>query len=408
MKSEMGLPTIGTLFRRAGYVTAAFGKVHVAGESEECDLGFDERALRIYTKMENDYQHTVGLEKFWKYCSYIPSYKPHPEAESRNSYNPQNVPIELDEEDLLDSLVADRSIEFLERNQDRPFFLWVGFEKPHNEMYAPKRFHDLYEPRTISLPENLYNSRENLPDTIFDNPDFPINTEGAYTDAELQNCLAAYYANVSFMDAQAGRVLDAMDRLGLAENTLVVYASDHGENLFNHQMVQKQCFFEEAVRTPLTVRLPEKKFAGTTRDQLASLLDLLPTFCDSAEIEVPPDLDGASLLPAIHENAPLRDAVFSEFYEYGAAERMIRTGRWKYVHSEGDRHQLYDLEKDPAENRNLIDDPQHRETAAWLDDWLCRDWDRPDTSLIPKKRGDTRPGQKHDPARLAPLQNSAS
>jgi choline-sulfatase len=394
MKESMELPTMGMLFRNSGYVTGAFGKVHVAGENDDRDLGFDERALRIYTPMKNDYQHTIGLEKFWQYCSYLPQYRPHTDALERNGYNPKNEPIQLEEELILDHMTADRSVEFLKAHRDEPFFLWMGLEKPHNEMYAPKRFHDLYDPSRIELPENLYNSRDRLPDTIYDNPAFPINTKGTYTDGELRNMMAAYFANVSYMDEQVGRVLDVLDELGLAEKTIVVYSSDHGENLFSHQMVQKQCFFEEAVRVPLICRIPGITNPGTVRHQFASLLDLLPTFCDACGIAPPEPLDGQSLFPTIRDNAPLREEVFSEFYEYGVVERMIRTERWKYVHSEGDLHQLYDLENDPRENVNLIDNPAYAEISKDLDARLCRDWKRPDTSGIPKRRGDTRPGQR--------------
>ncbi len=402
MHRQMGLPTMGTVFRSAGYATAAFGKLHVAGEDDEHDLGFDERALRVYTPMKNDYQHTIGLEKFWQYCSYLPQYKPHPDARERHGYNLENKPIQLEDELILDHMVADQAIEFLQRHSDHrspitddhPFFLYVGLEKPHNEMYAPKRFHDLYDPARMTLPKNRRFDRSRLPDTICDNPDFPI--ADGLADDQMRQATAAYYANVSYMDEQAGRVLDALDDLGLRDNTIVIYSSDHGENLFNHQIVQKHCFFEESVRVPLIVRIPGVTEAGMTRTQFASLLDLLPTFCNACNIEPPQELDGQSLLPAITDNVPLHDAVFSEYYSAGIPERMIRTERWKYVHSHGDLHQLYDLENDPHENMNLIDDPAHADICKQLDTRLCRDWKIPETSTIPKRRGDSRPGQRNN------------
>lgn len=389
---DLSLPTMGSLFRQAGFATAAFGKMHVPGEDEKQDLGFDERALRIYTPMHNDYQNTIGLEKFWQYCSYLPRYKPHPDAQPRHSYNLQNEPIQLEEELILDHMTADLSIEFLRRHREEPFFLYVGLEKPHNEMYAPKRFHDLYDPAAMALPENRHFDRSRLPDTIYDNPTFPI--ADGLTDDQMRHAMAAYFANVSYMDEQAGRVLDALDELGLRDNTLVVYSTDHGEHLFNHQMVHKQCFFEEATRVPLILRIPRVTDPGSTRDQFASLLDLLPTFCDACGIAPPDGLDGKSLLPAIQDNASTCDAIFSEYYSAGTPERMIRTGRWKYVHSHGDRHQLYDLENDPRENVNLIDDPAHAAIAAELDELVCRDWVLPDMSRVSRRRGDTRQGQR--------------
>ncbi len=397
---DLSLPSLGTIFRQAGYATAAFGKVHVPGEDDAHDLGFDERALRIYTPMHNDYQHTIGLENFWKYCSYLPKYKPHPDAKQRHDYNLNYEPIALEEELIFDHMVADRSIEFLQRHSDhrspvtdhRPFFLWVGLEKPHNEMYAPKRFHDLYDPATMDLPANRHFDRSRLPDTIRDNPTFPI--ADGLTDDQMRAGMAAYFANVSYMDEQLGRVLDAIEQLGLAEDTIVVYSTDHGENLFSHQIVQKHSFFEEAVGVPLILRVPGKTQPGTARDGLVTLVDLLPTLCEACGLPVPEGVDGRSLLPTITDGQAVHDAVFSEYYSAGAPERMIRTGKWKYVHTHGDLHQLYDIENDPHENVNLIDDPAHAATAAELDTRLCRDWAIPDMSRVPRPRGDNRQGQR--------------
>ncbi len=264
-------------------------------------------------------------------------------------------------------------------------------------MYAPKRFHDLYEPDAMTLPANIWNSRDRLPASISDNPTFPILTPDVYTERELRCAMAAYFANVSYMDEQLGRVLDAIDQLGLAEDTIVVYSSDHGENLFNHQLVQKHCFFETAVGVPLILRVPGKTRPGTVRDGLVTLVDLLPTLCEACGLPVPEGVDGRSLLPAITDGQTVHDAVFSEYYSAGIPERMIRTGRWKYVHSHGDLHQLYDRETDPDENVNLIDDPAHAAIAAELDARLCRDWVIPDMSRVPRPRGDTRLGQRGCP-----------
>ncbi len=394
LRLDMNLPVLGELFRRSGYVTGAFGKVHVPGEDAEHDLGFDERALRIYTPMDNDYQHAIGPDNFWKYCSYLPQYRPAGNPPQRNGLNPTNEPIDLAEEMIFDRMVAERSVEFLERHRGGPFFLWVGLEKPHNEMYAPRRFHDLYDPDRMVLPGNIWQGRDGLPDSIYDNPTFPILTREAYTDHELRCCMAAYYASVSYMDEQLGRVLDAVDRLGLGDDTLVVYSSDHGENLFNHQMVQKHCFFETAVGVPLIVRKPGLAAPGSVRGQLTNLLDLLPTFCEACDIPIPAGVDGQSLIPAIAHDRPVREAVFSEYYSAGIPERMIRTPRWKYVHSDGDRHQLYDLEADPDENHNRIDDPALATTAVELDERVRRDWAMPDTYIMRRPRGDARPGQR--------------
>lgn len=384
IREPMHYPTLGDVFRQAGYATAAFGKVHAAGENDDRDLGFDERALRIYTPTANDYQHTIGLDKFWQYCSYLPQYKPSEGAQSRNNYNPANEPIALEEELILDHMVAQRSNEFMSRKaaDDQPFCLWVGFEKPHTEWYAPARFHAMYNPDDIALPDDIWESHDHLPDTIRANPRFPKVTRDAYTDHQLRCCVAAYYANVTYMDEQLGKVLDHIDALGIADNTLVIYASDHGENLFNHRLVHKHCFYETAVGVPLLVRAPGRVAADAVSDELVSLIDLLPTATDCCGIDAPQGVDGGSLLPLCDASAMpgerQRREVFSEFYEWGVAERMIRTDRWKYVYSHGHTPQLYDLASDPGEHVNLALEPTYAQTCRELEARLKADWTMPD------------------------------
>ena len=121
------------------------------------------------------------------------------------------------------------------------------------------------------------------------------------------------------------------------------------------------------------------------------------TLCDACGLPTPDGVDGRSLLPAIADGVAVHDAVFSEYYTAGIPERMIRTGRWKYVHSHGELHQLYDLETDPHENVNLIDDPAYVAIAAELDAQVCRNWAIPDMSRVPRPRGDTRHGQRGCP-----------
>ncbi len=386
--------TLASLYRQAGYATAAFGKVHVPGETDANDIGFDERALRIYTPMSNDYQHAIGLDNFWKYCSYLPGYVPPGNPPGRHTYNPTNQAIDLPDDLIMDSMVADRSLDFLRRNRANPFFLWVGFEKPHPELYAPQRFHDMYNPADMPLPEDMWDSRETLPDTVYDNPTFPIFRQGDFTDDQLRNCMAAYCANVTYLDEQIGRVLDGIEEMGLADNTIVVYTTDHGENLFKRAMIHKMCFFEEAVGVPLMVRTPGMTRPGAACDHLVGTLDLFPTLLESCGLEIPEGTDGKSLRLAMEADEPIHDAVFSELYVYGTAQRMMRTSHWKYIHSHNDLHEMYDLQADPFERRNLVLEVAYAQTAAKLDAQLCKDWRMPDLTNAPRKRGDTRQGQR--------------
>lgn len=369
------LPTLGSVFRSAGYVTGAIGKVHVKGETRQRDLGFDDRQMRLYTYWFEDYINAVGEEAVNRYATYR---KPLPRYQT--VYNPTNVGIDLPDEKMFDTLVVDRCVEFLEKHRDQRFFLWAGIEKPHPDWYAPAEYHAMYAPRQMPLPATAFESREDMPEAWY------VSTRQAhcFTDDELRNCIAAYYANVTYADAKIGQLLGALDRLGLSDNTIVVYTTDHGEMLFDHGMVQKHNFFEESVRVPLIVRHPSRLPAGAVRNNTVSLLDLFPTFCQMTGIPVPAGLEGRSILPDLRGEAPddPERASFSEFAEYGFPERMIRTRDWKYIYSQGQICQLYNLKDDPRETTNLIDRDSCRSIRGQLHDRLMDGWEIPDMRTV--------------------------
>ncbi|MHC4914111.1 MAG: sulfatase family protein [Planctomycetota bacterium] len=368
------LPTLSGLLREAGYATGSIGKVHIVGEEKDGrDLGFSERALRYYTHKKQDYIDAVGAEKAAKYA---PSKADDP---LRSDYmNRNNLPVELEDADIFDDLVVERSIRFMEDHRDEPFFLWAGLEKPHPNWYAPKRFHDMYDPAEMRLPESLKSRPEGFPLTSWKK----LQEVESYSEEEIRGCIAAYYANVTYMDHSAGRLLEALERLGLAENTIVIYTTDHGELLFQHGMTQKHCFFEPSAAVPLILAgpgLPE----GERREHIVSLLDLFPTLAPVCGITPPEALEGEDLKEVIAGSAPVegREA-FCEFYSFGYAERMIRTPEWKYVHSETWSPQLFNVKGDPLETENLAGRPEHADTCRELDARVTQGWELPDPEEI--------------------------
>jgi iduronate 2-sulfatase len=345
MESLPELPTLGSAWRRAGYVTGAFGKLHVAGETRERDLGFDERALRIYTSLPGDYWEAVGEETVWKYGSYLVADRPR-----RNPYNCANVPIDMDTGLMFDDLVVERSIAFLKEHRRDRFFLWVGIEKPHPEWYAPEEFHRFYRKDQVPVPATVGGGLAAVPKTMI--PDWM--RMGALPKDKIRGAITAYYANVSYVDWNVGRLLAALDDLGLERETVVVYTSDHGDNLFEHGLIQKHCFYEGAVAVPLIVANPELLPAGRECLSLASLIDLFPTLLELGGLDAPPTLEGRSLVAAARGGGASPDeAVFSEFYGFGVPTRMIRTPEWKYIHAQDGAALLFDARNDPSETRNL-------------------------------------------------------
>jgi choline-sulfatase len=368
------MTTLSGVLRDAGYVTGAFGKVHIIGEDrEQHDLGFSERALRYYTYGRQDYIDAVGRESAEKYS---PAGGSDP---LRSDYmNRSNIPLDLEESQVFDELVVERSVKFLEDHRAENFFLWVGLEKPHPDWYAPQRFHHMYDPARMRLPATLEKKPEGFPAVSWKK----LAEVDNYTEEEVRNCIAAYYANVSFTDFSVGRVLDAIERLSLDDNTVVIYTADHGELLFAHGMTQKHCFFEPAVAVPLILAGPGLP-RGEAREHIVSLLDLFPTLAPMCGVQTPEIVEGEDLTDVLAGTAQVEGrAAFSEFYSFGYAERMIRTTEWKYIHSETWSPQLYDVKNDPGEVENLAADPTRSEVCRDLEARVMDGWELPDPATI--------------------------
>lgn len=371
-----GLPTLGSVFKDAGYATASIGKVHIQGENEKRDFGFKERALRCYTYEWRDYIEVVGEESVDEYASYREGCK----LSRKDAYNPKNVPVGLDDNLMYDALVVERAVKFMKDNKDNKFFAWVGLEKPHPEWYAPEKYHKMYNSNDMILPETIRDPNSKLPDSI--SREIYGRPVDHLTEEQIRGCMAAYYANVSYMDMHVGKLIDALETLKIQDRTIVIYTADHGENLFEHGLLQKHCFYEPSVAVPLVISMPKILPENFSCDSLTSLIDLFPTCLDLAGISQPETLEGVSLLNMIMGNNRQEGrAVFSEFYSRGRPERMILTDNWKYIYSYDDIPQLYDVKNDLLERHNLIDDPKYEKICAELKARVLDDWEFPPSDI---------------------------
>ena len=275
------------------------------------------------------------------------------------------------DEQHTDGIGAAEAIELLERFKagDQPFFLAVGFYRPHTPFVAPKKYFDLYPLETISVPALSADDRNKTPPTAYTTarPE-----EQNATDLQRRQAIQAYYASVSFMDAQAGRVLDALDRLGLAGNTIIVFTSDHGYHLGDHGLWQKDTLFERSARVPLIVAGPGTTARGQTAPGVVEMIDLYPTLADLCGLATPQYLEGVSLRPMLSDaKREVKSAAFTQSRRRanGRDGVSVRSGRWRYIEWEGangiERH-LFDEEADPAETNNLAEAPQHAAVAAEL------------------------------------------
>jgi len=270
------------------------------------------------------------------------------------------------DEEQTDGMITTRAIELLEKNRKRPFFLAVGFFRPHTPFVAPKKYFDMYPLDELRLPYAPANDRDDIPVAAFAHncPVPHYNLERPV----LLKALQAYYACVSFVDAQVGRLLAALDRLKLAENTIVVFWSDHGYHLGEHNGIwQKRTLFEQAARAPLIIRAPGARGNGRSCSRIVEFVDIYPTVAALAGVPVPEGLDGRSLGPLLDDPGASWDGFAVTQVLRPADKRLssavmgcsIRTERWRYTEWAEGREgvELYDHRNDPLEFNNLAVKP---------------------------------------------------
>jgi arylsulfatase A-like enzyme len=259
------------------------------------------------------------------------------------------------------------AIRFLRQPVDQPFFLHVNFTAPHDPLFFPPGFERRYAADQLPLPPNF------LPQHPFDHGNLRGRDELLWpfprTPADVRDELAAYYAVISHMDQQIGRILQTLCETGLSDKTLVIFASDQGLAIGSHGLRGKQNMYEHTINTPLIVCGPGIP-AGQRREVSCYLRDLFPTVCELTGIE-PPAVDGRSLVPVLRGQ---QDEIYPFIVGYFAdSQRMIRRGRWKLIwYPQAEREQLFDLERDPDEMEDLCERPAHQATRTELRSQLKR------------------------------------
>lgn len=272
------------------------------------------------------------------------------------------------DEEQTDGIGAAEAIKLLEANRYKPFFLGVGFYRPHVPWIAPKKYFDLYAPNRIPVPEIAENDRERKPILALRGQSGRRSNYGL-NRKQCREAIRAYYACVSFVDAQIGKVLDALERLKLADNTIVVLWGDHGWLLGEHGLWQKMSLYEESVRVPLLIAVPGMKNAGQSCPRLVESLDVYPTLAELCGLKQPANLQGKSLCPLLDDpQRQWQEIAFTQVTREKLMGRSVRTPRWRYVEWDEGRQglELYDHDNDPQERINLVGDPRHEETIRQL------------------------------------------
>ena len=352
------LPEAVTLpqhFAAAGYLAARVGKIyHYDVPADIGTDGFDDPPSWRITVNPRGRDKTDEALVF--------NAEPHRKISAALSW----LAAEGTDEEQTDGMVATEAIRLMREHREKPFFLGVGFFRPHTPFVAPKKYFDLHPLETMRLPYAPEHDRDDIPAAAFAHNN-PVPHYGL-DEATLLRARQAYYASVSFVDAQVGRLLAALDELNLAENTIVVFWSDNGFHLGEHGGIwQKRTLFDEAAGAPLLIRWPRAKGNGQACHRVVEFVDLYPTLAEAAGLPVPLDLEGRSLVPLLQD--PLAEWKGSAVTQIlrPADERLstpvmgrsVRTERWRYTEWNGgkDGVELYDHAADPGAFQNLAIDP---------------------------------------------------
>jgi len=338
-------------FKKNGYTTISLGKVY---HNRNDDLhAWSKKPYRAESDNKYDYHSD----------------------ENRALFNEHQKGLAFDKANVGDGAYKDGkmtelAIETLQElsQSDNPFFLAVGFQKPHLPFNAPAQYWDLYERKNIKLADNPYPPKGAPVEAIFKNTDRPdvfnstelrmwfgIPEAGDLHDSIATSLVHGYYACVSYIDKLLGDIISELERLDLDKNTAVVLIGDHGFHLGEHRFWSKHCVYDRVLNTPLIIKAPGKA-ANVKTNTIAEYVDLYPTFCELAGLDLPNHLDGKSLVPVLGDPGRIhKEQAFSRF---GKGETIITE---KYMYTEyRDKDgkliskMLTDLEKDPKQNENII------------------------------------------------------
>lgn len=402
-----GMITWGEFFKLNGYGTAAIGKMHVHGELQKGVnpdypdgnlMGFDVSDMRFYTFFPGghytDYKNNPDFNFRYR------EYGPYKDLRNGNVNNKNLLPTLVEnEEDIFDFVVTRKSIDYIEDavKSNQPFVIHVGLEKPHQPWTTAQRFYDLYKTEDMILPATWNDFRKN--------GKYPYVTSWSHSGLkdtmEMKRAMHAYYGCVSQVDEQVGKLIAKTKELGIYDNTIFVYTSDHGENLYEHGLFEKHCMFEAAVRVPLIISCPALLPQGVTSNSLASLVDILPTLAELTGGKTLTQWDGESLVEVMKTGKIADRIIYSEFYEANkesfkdkeVAQRMLLDNNYKYVYTHGMIDQLYDVKADKAEMNNLAMNPQSASVVEYYRFVTLGNWDMKFNRKMVVKKSDK--GSKH-------------
>jgi arylsulfatase A-like enzyme len=347
--------TIAEHLKQFGFKTGAVGKMHFNSQLKHgFDYRFDSPEYNTYVREHPPRVPPADMRV-------KPRWRPFQDP-ARIWLNADMLPTKCYDADSEGTWFAGKAIEFLRENSGNRFCLWLGFLEPHSPFDFPIEYAGRYDPAKMPVTSAGPEDGRWVPAVFRD-----------LTDADKRGIIASYYTSAEYLDKNIGLVLDELQKLGLSENTLVIFVGDNGYLLGEHGRFEKHTMWEPAVRVPLILRDPQ--FArGKAADALVEFVDLLPSILERLQVPLMPNIQGKSLVPLLQgKSRKHRDYVFSEYLPDNMA--MVRTAEWKYVFISGKKdlalgyetgnpppgitHMLYDLKRDPGETHNLAGDPKY-------------------------------------------------
>ncbi len=368
--------TMGQAFREGGYDTIGIGKWHNGTES----------FARSFCN--GDEIFFGGMWDHWNVP--VSSYHPDGRYESTINYTcdffHHNHPMQMIAERITagkhsTELFTDAAIRFIEQEKDseKPFFLYTALLAPHDPRTMPEKFKNMYDPQKLTLPENWatehfyygFDWSKTRDEDLAGHP---------RTEAEIRRHLADYYAMISHIDAHVGRILDTLEKTGQLDNTIIVYAGDNGLAVGCHGLMGKQNVYDHSVHIPLLLSGPGIP-AGKTSDAYVYLMDIYPTLCQLCGLDIPASVESKSFLSAIDGGEGVRDRMYFAMVDL---IRAVQDRHYKLIRYRDcpENDQLFDIQADPLETRNLIRDPAFAGTVEQMQQLLLSErahWeDNPD------------------------------
>lgn len=358
--------SLAEIFKNNGYYTARVSKIYHMGipiDIEEGSNGTDDDAS--WTERFN----SKAAE--WKTPGEAELVQNNPDGKIERIGGNKMTIVKAEGDDLVhaDGKTAQTATELIRKHKNEPFFLAVGFVRPHVPFVAPKRYFNSYPYQKIKVPDVIESDWDDIPANGIN---YVTSKNAMMNSVQEQKAIAAYYASVSFMDDQVGKVLNTLKEEGLEDNTIVVFTSDHGFHLGEHKFWMKVSLHEESVRIPMIIKVPGKKPA--VYENFTELIDLYPTLAELAGLEYSKQIQGKSLAKTLgNPKHVVRDDAFS--VSLNGEAFLLRTKNWAYIQYKEDASkgiELYDMVKDPKQFHNLSKSPSHAKTVKIMQERLAQ------------------------------------